>query len=482
VSTTPQNQDWFESNAPRNLTPAAQDWFASNAPKTASAPKPSFWESMGIVPSSDAIPPPLKPGEQAGPSFEGSPGELLSHASGQFAKEAGKFYATQGPGQLVEGAGEMAQGNISKGGHKAISGAMVTALPLMPEAIAANPLMAARAVAGGYVGGKAAEAGTAMAGGNEDQQKFAGDLGNLAGGFAAASGLPRALFESAAKSAMNKVATSVSGSLDPDIVGLISPRLAHLMRVASKVAEVTKSPVEGTAAGPVSADAAPATKPTAPAQPDYKLPNATYLRPEMRSLSQQPPTTGAKPDLLAGLREHEFLLKVQEELNRQGGDEQAQKEIDDWIEAHNQKAPGAKPQSAAAVAKARFQAARAEAESKANAVSGEAEQGGHAGGGVSSVEELNRPGNNYVVSKSGQLTYHGKSFDPGSIPNGSTHVTALPDGTLRVNAGPKLNPAQEMALKAALPKPATGVPRVPTSDADMEDLLMQSIKNAKARR
>jgi Helix-hairpin-helix domain len=81
-----------------------------------------------------------------------------------------------------------------------------------------------------------------------------------------------------------------------------------------------------------------------------------------------------------------------------------------------------------------------------------AEQGGHAGNTVSSVEELNRPGTNYVVSKSGQLTYHGKSFAPESTPSGASHVTALPDGTLRVNAGPQLNAAQELALRNALPK------------------------------
>ena len=83
-----------------------------------------------------------------------------------------------------------------------------------------------------------------------------------------------------------------------------------------------------------------------------------------------------------------------------------------------------------------------------------ARQGGHAGNTVSSVEELSRPGTNYVVSKSGQLTYHGKSFAPESIPNGATHVTALPDGTLRVNAGPQLSEAQEIALRRALPRPS----------------------------
>lgn len=103
----------------------------------------------------------------------------------------------------------------------------------------------------------------------------------------------------------------------------------------------------------------------------------------------------------------------------------------------------------------------------------EAEQGGHAGGGVSSVEELSRPGTNYVVSPSGTLSYHGKAFAPESTPSGASHVTALPDGTLRVNAGPKLTAAQEMSLRKALPNQT---PRVPTSEADMMDLLAQSLK------
>jgi hypothetical protein len=106
-----------------------------------------------------------------------------------------------------------------------------------------------------------------------------------------------------------------------------------------------------------------------------------------------------------------------------------------------------------------------------------AEQGGHAGNGVASVEEINRPGTNYVVSKSGQLTYHGKPFAPESIPEGSTHVTALPDGTLRVNAGPALTEAQELALRQALPESG---PRVPVSDADRENLLMRSITRARS--
>lgn len=78
-----------------------------------------------------------------------------------------------------------------------------------------------------------------------------------------------------------------------------------------------------------------------------------------------------------------------------------------------------------------------------------AEQGGHAGQGVTSIEELSRPGVNYVVSKGGQVTYHGKQFAPESVPSGGAHVTVLPDGKLRVNSG-MLSDSQKAALERAL--------------------------------
>jgi hypothetical protein len=80
-----------------------------------------------------------------------------------------------------------------------------------------------------------------------------------------------------------------------------------------------------------------------------------------------------------------------------------------------------------------------------------APQGGHAGNGVSSVEELSRPGSNYVVSKQGKLTYHGKSFAPEETPVGGAHVTVLPNGEFRVNEG-TLSPAMTTALKNGLKK------------------------------
>lgn len=180
-----------------------------------------------------------------------------------------------------------------------------------------------------------------------------------------------------------------------------------------------------------------------------------------------------KPTLIDQLKQWDNIRQIHSQLEDQIG--KGQDELQSWMDEHNQEAPGAKPTGAAATAKARFDAARAAAESKANAIETDAPQGGHAGNGVSSVEELSRPGKNYVVTKSGALTYQGKSFAPESTPNGASHVTVLPDGSFRVNAGPQLNPSQTAALKASQP-------RVPTSDEDVESLLMKSIQNAQAKR
>lgn len=76
-------------------------------------------------------------------------------------------------------------------------------------------------------------------------------------------------------------------------------------------------------------------------------------------------------------------------------------------------------------------------------------QGGHAGGGVSSVEELSRPGKNYIVTKTGRITYHGKSFAPEETPIGGAHVTVKPNGDFQVNEG-VLTEAMKTALKSAV--------------------------------
>jgi hypothetical protein len=85
----------------------------------------------------------------------------------------------------------------------------------------------------------------------------------------------------------------------------------------------------------------------------------------------------------------------------------------------------------------------------------EVEQGGHAGGGVVSEEELARNASNYTVSKGGQLSYHGKQFAPESTPSGSTHVSVRKDGTYLVNDGPDLTSSQLKNLSEAVGKKLT---------------------------
>jgi hypothetical protein len=76
-------------------------------------------------------------------------------------------------------------------------------------------------------------------------------------------------------------------------------------------------------------------------------------------------------------------------------------------------------------------------------------QGGHAGNGVASEEEINRPGKNFMIAKNGRLTYHGKAFAPEETPAGGAHVTLLDDGSYRLNEGSDLNPTQQNALSNA---------------------------------
>lgn len=377
------------------------DLNARSAP--ASVPKPynppqSIWERLGIVPSANATPAPLQPGEQAGPSLGGSPGEMLMQGLGQGTKTAGKAYVSQGPGQMLEGAVDIAQGNISRGGHKAISGAMVTALPIMPEAIAANPLVAARAAAGGFVTGQAAEAGTKALGGSEDQQKLAGDLGNLAGGTVAGTGMIRAFLESPTKALLGRVAGATDGVISDDLLGTISPRALHglrMLRAAAKVAGASEdSDLSAIAtkhadaigakeqelnAALSKANALPPEGPTAQfkdvpdlrVQPSQQPPQNLLNKPSVAQAQPQPqggafpvvPPEGAiqesklpdmeiykepiqppkalkPPTLLEQLRQWDQIRQIHSQLEDQIG--KGQDELQQWMDDHNQQAPGAK--------------------------------------------------------------------------------------------------------------------------------------------
>src|ERR1700756_2236956 len=122
-------------------------------------------------------------------------GDAAMRGLGNMLDKGLDFYADQGLKKAGSGVLDVAKGDIAKGGHKVISGAGVILSPVMPEAIAANPAVALRALGGGIVGGEAASGIANLAGATPDQQQFSGDLGNLAGGATAGLGLPRAAIE-----------------------------------------------------------------------------------------------------------------------------------------------------------------------------------------------------------------------------------------------------------------------------------------------
>ena len=78
----------------------------------------------------------------------------------------------------------------------------------------------------------------------------------------------------------------------------------------------------------------------------------------------------------------------------------------------------------------------------------QAGSGGHAGGGAVSAEEIQR-GKNWMVGKNGLPSYDGAQFRPEETPDGGAHVTELPNGQLRTNAG-DLTPAMEAKVRAAM--------------------------------
>ncbi len=107
-------------------------------------------------------------------------------------------------------------------------------------------------------------------------------------------------------------------------------------------------------------------------------------------------------------------------------------------------------------------------------------QGGHAGGGVASVEELNRPGSNFVVGRNNAVTAHGKAFAPESISEGSAHVTVLPSGEFRTNGG-ILSDAQNDALRRTIGNIDIGTNRAPIGLPDVPVQLPETVDPVRAR-
>lgn len=303
---------------------------------------PSLLQRLGLVPTQEQI---NSGNANTDDSGFGQPADFLISGLQSGAKDLAKYYATQGPGAVVRGAGDVLQGNIAKGGHQIISGAGVTLAPLAPEAIVSNPVMALRAAGGAFVGSNVAQTGADLVGATPDQKQFAGDLGGLAGGGAASTGLLRALFQSPAREL-------IRGN-EQTILNILQPRKAIISKLQSmlndaiatgdvpsdeeatqKIADAVQEATQSTAQPQPQAQ----TQPTSQPQPTgYKLPNATYLRGDIRSQSQQPPIQ--PKNYLDGIREWEFIRKVHAEMDQQLGD--GEQEVLDWINSHNQNGAGA---------------------------------------------------------------------------------------------------------------------------------------------
>lgn len=307
--TTDTNGPWAKYGAP---------------PPTAPAPKPGDFSYRDTRPLSERLKAAVNEPTPMPGSMEGHPENLAG-------------YVEQGPGEMLGGAGDIAKGNIAKGGHRMISGFGTTVAPAAPFAAVGAPAMAARAVAGGYVGSKLAAGGAELAGANPEQQEFAGDIGNLAGGFTAASGLIRALLQSPVKALVETQAGNLLKVLQPRkaaidyLQGLLEDTIAGKGPPKPAPSAPVASPAAKPAAPTSTAPAAPAS--TQPASPNMQI----YKEPVM----PDKPVVPSKTPLLDELQRWDQIRRIHSALDEQIG--AAEDEMQQWVKAHNQPAPGAKP-------------------------------------------------------------------------------------------------------------------------------------------
>ncbi len=151
-----------------------------------------------------------------------------------------RLWAEKGPHAVAQGINDFIGGDYAKGAHEAISGAGITAAPMVaPAAVAgaiAAPVTAGLTLAGGLAGGKLASMAADAAGATPDQSALAGDVGMVAGG-AGGSKLPALASRGVAKGALNATAAA----LDNPVAGAISPRARNLGELAGKLADAIKA-------------------------------------------------------------------------------------------------------------------------------------------------------------------------------------------------------------------------------------------------
>lgn len=198
-----------------------------------------------------------------------------------------------GTGTAASGVGDVAKGNVARGAHKILSGGFEALSTGTPLALEAAPALVARAMAGGYLGSKAGSKVAETLGASQDVQDLSGDIGGAAGGGLALKGgkLVPHVGDGAAK-----LASTAATIVSPDVVGIVSPRLAHVQRVLGKFAEAYKSgkPVDMKDVGPIPDEAAfPVTTPSD--VPLEQMPSESVAYPKLTD----PAIIGAKPRIRA---------------------------------------------------------------------------------------------------------------------------------------------------------------------------------------
>jgi ElaB/YqjD/DUF883 family membrane-anchored ribosome-binding protein len=207
----------------------------ANAPDQAPAePHQSYYQRLKAFFAAD----PNNPGD---PSYAQAHPSKSTEMPGSFEGHPENIgeYVPSSIGQLASGAVDIAHGDIAKGGHKLISGAVNAAAPVAaltaPAAVMAAPITTGLSIAGGVAGQKGAEAIADRAGATPDQKALAGDVGGIVGG-----GIPF-VGKSAVKGVANLL--DVPAALSKDTVSTLAT-VAHKEGLPPIQAETARDAAE----------------------------------------------------------------------------------------------------------------------------------------------------------------------------------------------------------------------------------------------
>lgn len=232
----------MESKAPKAAaSPTAQDEWKKQRHEFEQLP---IGQKLirAFTPFGAPVPDPDGPHHVPG-SFEGHPENVAE-------------YIPATAGRAAEGVVDMSRGNLAMGGHKLIQAGTNAALPFAVMAAPAAPLATIRGLGGGYWGGRLGSGLAHAFGATPDQEALSGDIGNLAGGFAASSGLPRALLGTPTRNMLRAHGQTILDVMHPkeaitrNIKGLMTPAEEPSAQLAlfNKTPKLGDSPIQSASA------------------------------------------------------------------------------------------------------------------------------------------------------------------------------------------------------------------------------------------